>query len=683
MFTSKGHATAQMVRHPPDHAAERERFVEDLLAIMSVAEKAGQLLLLPIPEAGGDSEGAPLRAEMLQGRVGGLLGSGAADQLAALQRLAVEETRLGIPLLMANVPGRGTSVTMPAPLALAATWSPHIVESAAQILAGEARAHGMNWLMGPQVVLTSDTETEELAESWGHFSTSGARPGRGHRARPAIRGQDGDGVLACLRTDAPGWIERRDPDILTDKLRLVAGVLRESPPASIALGLLAQTVHDRGETADGAPSIGGPASFDGIDLAEWVAIGRSAGQEAGETPYQMLAVDSIVKAVGDGRVGMRQLDDAVRKVLGAKYDLGLFRADLRDIAPATDWSADHARTVALDTARHAIVLLRNDPALLPLDIASGEILVVGHAATDRALPTGGAEGDAANLLDGFDALGLAHSFVPGLAVRADARPAGLLDADHMAIGMACNAARRVGTVIVTLGDCERVGEAEQTLLDSLHAVNPNIVLISLGSQPLDPDARGTKLPCVLHAGQLGTMSGHALAEVLTGEFAPRGRLPLPLTEKGQAGFTLGHGLGYSDFGLGETAVELSHDRIIVSATLYNVGKREGTETVQLYVRSPGQNGAQARRLADFQRVSLMAGETRSLLFEVGGNQLGHFRSDGSFVIEAGTYEIAVGLSDDRAHVSKITVSTTLARTMERALSSEPLPALFGRLRNAG
>ena len=673
MFTSKDHAAAQMVRHPPDHAAERERFVEDLLAIMSVAEKAGQLVLLPIPEAGGDSEGAPLRAEMLQGRVGGLLGSGPADQLAALQRLAVEETRLGIPLLMANVPGRGTSVTMPAPLALAATWSPHIVESAAQIVAGEARAHGMNWLMGPQVVLTSDTETEELAESWGtsvHLARAlAAATVRGLQ----FEGQDGDGVLACLRTDAPGWIERRDPDILTDKLRLVAGVLRESPPASIALGLLAQTVHDRGETADGAPSIGGPASFDGIDLAEWVAIGRAAGQEAGETPYQMLAVDSIVKAVGD----------AVRKVLGAKYDLGLFRADLRDIAPATDWSADHARTVALDTARHAIVLLRNDPALLPLDIASGEILVVGHAATDRALPTGGAHGDAANLLDGFDALGLAHSFVPGLAVRADARPAGLLDADHMAIGMACNAARRVGTVIVTLGDCERVGEAEQTLLDSLHAVNPNIVLISLGSQPLDPDARGTKLPCVLHAGQLGTMSGHALAEVLTGEFAPRGRLPLPLTEKGQAGFTLGHGLGYSDFGLGETAVELSHDRIIVSATLYNVGKREGTETVQLYVRSPGQNGAQARRLADFQRVSLMAGETRTLLFEVGGNQLGHFRSDGSFVIEAGTYEIAVGLSDDRAHVSKITVSTTLARTMERALSSEPLPALFGRLRNAG
>ena len=124
MFTSKDHATAQMVRHPPDHAAERERFVEDLLAIMSVAEKAGQLVLLPIPEAGGDSEGAPLRAEMLQGRVGGLLGSGAADQLAALQRLAVEETRLGIPLLMANVPGRGTSVTMPAPLARSPSVTP-------------------------------------------------------------------------------------------------------------------------------------------------------------------------------------------------------------------------------------------------------------------------------------------------------------------------------------------------------------------------------------------------------------------------------------------------------------------------------------------------------------------------------------------------------------------------------
>ncbi|WP_341858610.1 glycoside hydrolase family 3 N-terminal domain-containing protein [Qipengyuania sp. GPGPB31] len=225
-----------MVRHPPDHAAERERFVEDLLAIMSAAEKAGQLVLLPIPEAGGDSEGAPLRAEMLQGRVGGLLGSGAADQLAALQRLAVEETRLGIPLLMANVPGRGTSVTMPAPLALAATWSPHIVESAAQIVAGEARAHGMNWLMGPQVVLTSDTETEELAESWGtsvHLARAlAAATVRGLQ----FEGQDGDGVLACLRTDAPGWIERRDPDILTDKLRLVAGVLREIAPGEHRAG---------------------------------------------------------------------------------------------------------------------------------------------------------------------------------------------------------------------------------------------------------------------------------------------------------------------------------------------------------------------------------------------------------------------------------------------------------------
>ena len=125
------------------------------------------------------------------------------------------------------------------------------------------------------------------------------------------------------------------------------------------------------------------------------------------------------------------------------------------------------------------------------------------------------------------ALGLAHRCVPGLALREEGESWDLRDADNMAIGMASEAARRAGTVIVALGPFSELGAAQRTLLESLHAINPNIVLVTLGSRPLDPIIRGTRMPCVLHAGQLGSMSGHAIAEVLTGEFAPRGHLPLP------------------------------------------------------------------------------------------------------------------------------------------------------------
>jgi beta-glucosidase len=121
----------------------------------------------------------------------------------------------------------------------------------------------------------------------------------------------------------------------------------------------------------------------------------------------------------------------------------------------------------------------------------------------------------------------------------------------------------------------------------------------------------------------------------------------------------------------------------VSTVLHNVGGHEGTETVQLYLRRPGGRGQGRTELADFQRVSLGGGETRQILFEVGGNQLGRFERDGRFVIDPGTYEVSVGLSEDRAHAIEIAVPKAVADAMGKARASEPLPALFGRLRSVG
>ncbi|MFW2351071.1 glycoside hydrolase family 3 C-terminal domain-containing protein [Qipengyuania sp.] len=674
-----------MVRHPPDHAAERERFIEDLLAIMTAEEKVGQIALVPAP-AGEAADGA-LHERVRRGLVGGLTGTCPADRLATLQRLAIEESRLGIPLLLADAPGRGSAVVMPSPLALATSWSPEMVERAARQIAAEARDRGKTWLLGPEVVLSDGAGEDDLESSWGSSVMLA-----GHLASAMVRGlqfwdQDEIGVLACLQADHPSWTPRRIDERFAQKLRLAAQVLREAAPASVALGPFPATALDKDEPGDGPKlSIGWPGGFGGIDLAEWADMARAAGQDPNRALSGGLTLEPLLAAVADGRIAPRKLDDVVRRIIGAKYDLGLFHTEAPRAPLTSTASEEEARVVALDAARHSIALLRNNPALLPLDRDSGEILIVGQAAADRKLPVAGAGSEAISLIDGLAALGVQHRYVVGLSLRRDQDQPGmntLVDADRMAIGMASEAARRAGTVIVVLGEVEKRCEAERTLIEALQATNPNIVLVTLGSRPIDPVIRDARLPCVLHAGGLGSMSGKAIAEVLTGAFAPQGRLPLALLDNAGVGLSFGHGLGYSDFGLGETTVELSHDRVVVSTVLHNVGRCVGTETVQIYLRRPRGRSRTASELADFQRVTLAAGENRHLTFEIGGSQLGRFERDGGFVIDTGVYEVAVGLSEGRAHATRLSLPRAVAEAMGRGLNSGPLPALFGSMRYAG
>ena len=120
-----------------------------------------------------------------------------------------------------------------------------------------------------------------------------------------------------------------------------------------------------------------------------------------------------------------------------------------------------------------------------------------------------------------------------------------------------------------------------------------------------------------------------------------------------------------------------------STVLKNRGPREGTATVQLYLRRPDKRGTSPAELADFQRISLMAGETRRLMFEVSGDHLGRFERNGRFVVQPGPYDLALGLSEQQARPTSVAVLPTLAETMTRAMAAGPLPALFDRLRDTG
>lgn len=677
-----------MVRRSPDYAARRDRFVEDLLAIMTMEEKVGQLVALPSPCAEDGRPSETMREKVRSGRVGSVICPCSPEEFTVLQRIAIEETRLGIPLLFAAEPSRGEAVVMPTPFALACTWRPEIHQSTARTVTAEARDRGHNWLLGPQVVLSDAVPPKDLPATFG-ASEMLAR----HNTTAMVRGiqirqPDEYGALACLRVDHPSWHLGARNCMPGRRMRLLASVLRDANPASLALGKCGAVEAGGEREAEVTPvPIGWTRGYDGIDLAEWAEIATAAGLDVDGFPYSGLEIADVQAAVEAGRVTQRQVDDAVRRIIGAKFDLGLFQIDGLESVGEDHRIYDlaEARQVALSAARHAIVLMRNERALLPLAPYSGHLLVVGEAAASRSVSMGDHRAEGASLLDGLETLGLRHSYVPGLALRAhcgDQVEDDLIEGDRMAIGMATDAARRAGTVVFAMGDVgERCGP-QRMLLEALLAANRNLILVTLGSAPRDPLIRGNRLPCVLHAGGLGTFSGQAIAEILSGAVAPSGRLAAPVFDSSGQGFALGHGLGYGEISLTESEVALGHDRVVVSARIENTGKVDGTETVQIYVRRPRPRGRTGNQLASFGQVTVRPGETRHIQFSIGGDELGEFDVGERFVVAPGDYRIGIGLSEARSDWTSVRISQQAADAMIRSLARGPLPAFFARLRQA-
>ncbi|TMM47286.1 glycoside hydrolase family 3 C-terminal domain-containing protein [Qipengyuania marisflavi] len=665
-----------MRAHSPDFTAERERFVEDLLTYMSLEDRLGQLVVMPQapdPTIPGSERNDSLFFDNLRrGEISGVGGVASKSHADALQRIAIEETRLGIPLLFAGETGTGFETIMPTREAAAASWDSAAIESAEHAVAAEAREAGINWALAPRIDLS-------VRRDGGVSGTSAYLAQLGALAR--IRGLQGGGeefehtLLACLTLASATAGEllgalHGPRNSSGAELAVLRGVLREEHVASIAIDIdqraMAGDAYHAGVSVEPLARLG---SYPGIVLSEWAEFARLCGLHSTQPPFCGLSVDRLVAAIDAGRIEKRRIDIAVRAVLRAKLSLGLFRADFRPHQYAAENSVitkRRHRAAALDLARKSIVLLRNNPALLPLSVDSGELLVVGTCAGDRQLPLGDQEGTSASLIDGLEQRGIAFKYVPGLALRHDGSQARhMLEADRMAIGMAAGAARTAKTVLLVLGETKQLGEAHRLLLETLCAVTDRVALITLGSHPLDPVLDGRSLPCVLHAGQLGTMSGHAITQVLTGDFAPVGRLPHAFGKAGSPRLLpMGHGLGYGEFILSDLTLERGAHCLYASAELRNVSERAGTETVQLYAcRSDGEGGPCDAELRGFVRLTLASGERERVNFEIGGAELGELGDDGKYDVAPGIYDIRVGLNAAHGHMSQVSVSPAMAEAM--------------------
>lgn len=562
--------------------------IADLLQRMTLAEKLGQMTQV----AGGRQKAlnSKLDAAMLdrvrRGEVGSFLHVAGAEPLRKLQRVAVRESRLKIPLLFAMDVIHGYSTTFPVPLALAASWDPAMVRGAARAAAEEAWAAGLHWTFSPMVDIARDPRWGRVVEGAGEDPYLGSR-----MAEAQVRGYQGDDlargrrVMACVKHFA-GYgaaIGGRDYDSADLSDRALNEVYL--PPFWAAAKAGAGSFMTAFNDIAGVPATANAElvrgtlreawGYQGLIVSDWNAIRELINHGVAANPVEAAALalragvdmdmmsntyaENLAVAVAADPSLLPLVDEAVGRILGAKMRLGLFDRPydfgvLDD--PKAPWATlDPERIeIARTAAARSIILLRNDGQVLPL--AHGKrIALIGALADDAysALGSWRARGEAGAVVT----LRKAFSTPPGErmtvseAIRQSQMPAPTLDysveyqpgvaprsEDVSGIPAAVEAAKRADVVVVAIGeDYDYTGEArsratldlpgpQRLLIDALKATGKPIVAVVMSGRPLALEAALDGVPAVLCTWFLGLQSGYAIVDVLSGKVNPGGKLPI-------------------------------------------------------------------------------------------------------------------------------------------------------------
>ena len=597
-------------------ARERERFVEDLLGYMTLEEKLGQLDLdHPSSDPG-------LEAAVVAGRVGGVSGNARANRL---QALAIERSRLGIPLLLIDehVPA------LVSPWALAASWDEGFAQAIGAEAARQTLCRGANALVAPRVDLGGVPQ----AGARGHIASCdphlGARLAAAFSAGAGADADlDGDGALAIARCD-------NGPD--SSQRELAIELAQTGDIAAIDCEALDGDLAQR-------------TGFSGLLMSECRRLRSLLGERFTTTSARSL-LEAAERALGDGLMHLVDIDMAVRGVLAAKHGLGLFREPERTLATLA--SEDDA-TAAAARLRQTMVLLRNESGLLPLSPVSDRVLVVGE--------TGGAAGAC---IDALSRSGIGHASAPGLALRRTGESwTEPVPGDHFAFSLTRDAAQRADFVLVALddrhfvrahpGDWRQPSPAVLAMLKALSPIGSRLAAIIATGEPVDLGGADQHFAAVLQCWELADGFAEALGDLLSGRHAPQGRMPVSVGR-----FVFGQGLGYGESVFSSFRVHPAGDHIKASVRVRNVGSFASRETVQIYVRS----ASGALQLVGFEHVTLAPGEDVPVEFALGAQALGDILQNGRRQVRVGTHEIAIGKNSGRVLGAEVEIPPSLARAI--------------------
>ncbi|MBD9437599.1 beta-glucosidase BglX [Pseudoxanthomonas sp. PXM03] len=728
-----GTATAR----PPVYATTAEKaFVDALLAKMTVDEKLGQLNQPPgVGNNTGPAAMAGSEDQIRRGEIGSYLGTQGAVLTCRLQRIAVEQSRLGIPLLFGYDVIHGHRTVFPVPLGESASFDPAEVQHAARVAAIEASAHGIHWTYAPMVDISRDPRWGRVVEGAGEDPYLGSV-----LAAARVRGFQGedlrapDAVLATAKHFvAYGAAEAgRDYNVADISERTLHELYL--PPFKAAVDAGAQSIMAAFNEIAGVPMhahqpliedlLRKQWGWDGLLVSDYTGVmelmphGVAADREQAGILGLRAGVDvdmvsqiyvkDLPAAVKAGRIPMAQLDASVRRVLNAKYRLGLFDDPYRSCTD--DGARERALTLtpqhradARRMAQKSLVLLENDDQVLPLSKSVRTLAVIGPLADHRRAMLGnwamaGREEDAVTPLEGLKAaLGDRTRLVVAKGTDIDSQ-------DTRGIADAVAAAKQADAVVMFLGEhpdmsaeannrtsLDLPGVQEQLALAVADTGKP-VVVVLLNGRPLSIGGLKGKVPAILEAWFPGIEGGHAIADVLFGDVNPSAKLPItfphnvgqvpiyyahkntgrpPRTEEKYTSkyldvpwtplYAFGHGLSYTTFRYDVPVVSsatLKPDALEqqVSVRVTNTGKRAGDEVVQLYVRDDVASITRpVKQLRGFQRVSLQPGEAKTVTFTLGFDDLAMYDARMQQVVEPGTFTVFVGGSSDRTQQATFTV----------------------------
>jgi beta-glucosidase len=547
-------------------APEAERRINDLLAKMTLQEKVGQLQQLD-----GDPNTGRVKDEhrdlIRRGLVGSFLNVRGARNVNEVQHMAVDQSRLKIPLLLGFDAIHGYRTIFPIPLGETSSWDPAAVERAARVAAVEASAAGLKWTFAPMVDIARDPR-------WGRISEgSGEDPYLGSAmARARVRGFQGqdpaapDRVLACVKHwvaygAAEGGRDYNTVDLSEQTLRTIY-----FPPFRAALEAGAGTVMSSFNTINGVPASANPFTLTDVLRKEWLFDGfvvsdyesvkeliahgvaaneAQAAQKALTAGIDMEMVsrlfsNQVPRLIQEGRISEANLDEAVRRVLRIKLRLGLFERSYVDEARETKaMGAQEHQAAAREVAARSMVLLKNEGGVLPVSSQFKSIAVLGPLADDRDAPLShwrgnGRPEDVVTLLAGIRARFANRQDVQVSHANGCNVEGGNADGYAEAVRLA----RQSQVVILAVGEASAMsGEAASRssldlpgqqlgLAKAVQATGTPTVVVLYSGRPLTIGWVAEHVPAIIEAWLPGTQGGHAIADVLFGDVNPGGKLPV-------------------------------------------------------------------------------------------------------------------------------------------------------------
>ncbi|MGH7712575.1 MAG: beta-glucosidase BglX [Gemmatimonadaceae bacterium] len=554
--------------HQSVQGRREERFVDSVLARLTLEEKLGQLTQVSGLGSPTGPGGTPASYEQIRrGQIGSFLNVVGADTTRKIQRIAVEESRSHIPLLFALDVIHGYRTTFPVPLGEAASWNPAAAERSARVAATEAAANGLHWTFAPMVDIARDPRWGRIVEGAGEDPYLGSA-----FAAARVRGFQGsslrsiDAIAATAKHFAAyGAAEGgRDYDIADVPERTLREVYLPPFHAAVCAGvatLMASFNEIAGVPAHASPHLTSEIlrnewGFNGMVVSDWTGVAEllqhgvggdaaSVGKLALEAGVDMDMVSQIYRSalpamVRNGRLSQATVDAAVRRVLRLKYRLGLFDNPDRSSDAARERAmtlTSDNRAAAREVARQTMVLLKNDGGTLPLRKDLGTIAVIGSLAADTVATLGnwvgmGRAADGMSVLDGI------RRAVSQQTNVLYARGAAPTSDDTTGIAEAVSVARRAQAVVLVIGEIPDMSAeaasrasielpgAQLRLAQAVHATGVPTMVVLMNGRPLAVQWLHDNVPAILETWFAGIEAGPATADVLFGDYNPGGKLPV-------------------------------------------------------------------------------------------------------------------------------------------------------------